>query len=140
MLGDGGLTPCRVIVQVLTETDDCYCVLLNAHDGIAFPGKDYEENCNSSNVMALGMDSDSLSTKNSQITTLYSGFVSYQMVCDAYDGIFFLEYLFSSMRYKFITLSFPFWFLWGRTFFCSNFSSTFVDMGCCINSLFLGMI
>ncbi|XP_023536764.1 uncharacterized protein LOC111798043 isoform X2 [Cucurbita pepo subsp. pepo] len=86
MLGDGGLTPCRVIVQVLTETDDCYCVLLNAHDGIAFPGKDYEENCNSSNVMALGMDSDSLSTKNSQITTLYSGFVSYQMVCDAYDG------------------------------------------------------
>ncbi|KAG7020616.1 hypothetical protein SDJN02_17302 [Cucurbita argyrosperma subsp. argyrosperma] len=56
MLGDGGETPCRVIIQVLTETDDCYCVLLNAHDGVAFPGKDYEENCNSGDVMASNVE------------------------------------------------------------------------------------
>ncbi|XP_038886080.1 uncharacterized protein KIAA0930 homolog [Benincasa hispida] len=70
---------------VLTETDHCYCVLLNAHDGAAFPGKDNAENCKSSSLTASSMDSDSQSTKNSKIT-LFSGFVSYQMVRDAYDA------------------------------------------------------
>ncbi|CAK9312499.1 unnamed protein product [Citrullus colocynthis] len=70
---------------VLTETDHCYCVLLNAHDGAAFPAKDNAENCNSNNLMASSMDSDSQSTRNSKIT-LFSGFVSYQMVRDAYDA------------------------------------------------------
>ncbi|KAL4034350.1 hypothetical protein IC575_007484 [Cucumis melo] len=70
---------------VLTETDHCYCVLLNAHDGAAFPAKDNAENCDSSNFVVSSMDSDSQNTKNSKIT-LFSGFVSYQMVRDAYDA------------------------------------------------------
>lgn len=69
---------------VLTETDHCYCVLLNAHGGAAFPGKDNAENCNSSNLVASCTDSDPQSMKDSKIT-LFSGFVSYQMVRDAYD-------------------------------------------------------
>lgn len=52
---------------MLTETDHCYCVLLNAHDGAAFPGKDNAENCNSSDVTELNMDSDSQSRKNSKV-------------------------------------------------------------------------
>lgn len=56
-----------LIIQVLTETDHCYCVLLNAHDGAAFPAKDNAENCNSNNLMASSMDSDSQSTRNSKV-------------------------------------------------------------------------
>ncbi|KAK8625918.1 hypothetical protein V6N13_057073 [Hibiscus sabdariffa] len=51
---------------VLTDTDHCYCVLLNALDGAAFPSEE-----ESSLLKEL---------------TLFSGFVSYQMVRDAYDA------------------------------------------------------
>ncbi|KAK6160586.1 hypothetical protein DH2020_003967 [Rehmannia glutinosa] len=69
---------------VLTDTDHCYCVLLNAHDGAAFPSERKPEQAisdipSSENVTTAGK------IKNSKIT-LFSGFVSYQMVREAYDG------------------------------------------------------
>ncbi|KAL1546872.1 hypothetical protein AAHA92_23413 [Salvia divinorum] len=68
---------------VLTDPDHCYCVLLNAHDGSAFPHERKTEETNSDvsseNVTSHGK------TKNSKIT-LFSGFVSYQMVREAYDA------------------------------------------------------
>ncbi|OAY51039.1 uncharacterized protein KIAA0930 homolog isoform X2 [Manihot esculenta] len=62
---------------VLTETDHCYCVLLNAHDGAAFPSEKESRDKTSS--------TNSGKTKNSKLT-LFSGFVSYQMVREAYDA------------------------------------------------------
>ncbi|KAJ4966772.1 hypothetical protein NE237_018621 [Protea cynaroides] len=70
---------------VLTETDHCYCVLLNAHDGAAFPTEKPMQDCSSSDISSLKIDDDSGRTKNSKLT-LFSGFVSYQMVREAYEG------------------------------------------------------
>ncbi|XP_078430501.1 CW7 isoform X2 [Wolffia australiana] len=58
---------------VLSESDHCYCVLLNADGGAAFPSKETPEG-----------DDGSGSVKNMKLT-LFSGFVSYQMVRDAYE-------------------------------------------------------
>ncbi|CAN1341294.1 Uncharacterized protein KIAA0930 homolog [Linum perenne] len=62
---------------VLTERDHCYCVLLNAHDGAAFPTED-ESHDSSSSSSCQRSDTNSL--------TLFSGFVSYQMVRQAYEA------------------------------------------------------
>ncbi|KAF3447467.1 hypothetical protein FNV43_RR12653 [Rhamnella rubrinervis] len=62
---------------VLTETDHCYCVLLNAHGGAAFPSENELTDCSS--------DTNKAKTQNTKLT-LFSGFVSYQMVRDAYDA------------------------------------------------------
>ncbi|XVF64218.1 hypothetical protein PTKIN_Ptkin09bG0150800 [Pterospermum kingtungense] len=70
---------------VLTDTDHCYCVLLNALDGAAFPSEKDTNDSSSSNKLPLRVDTNSLKSKNSKLT-LFSGFVSYQMVRDAYDG------------------------------------------------------
>ncbi|XP_043809332.1 uncharacterized protein KIAA0930 homolog isoform X2 [Manihot esculenta] len=70
---------------VLTETDHCYCVLLNAHDGAAFPSEKESPDNSSSGNTPLNVDSNSGKTKNSKLT-LFSGFVSYQMVREAYDA------------------------------------------------------
>ncbi|KAJ0453072.1 hypothetical protein HanRHA438_Chr15g0731141 [Helianthus annuus] len=59
---------------VLTDTDHCFCVLLNAVGGAAFPS----ENRHQDNV-------DAGQTNKTKLT-LFSGFVSYQMVRDAYDA------------------------------------------------------
>ncbi|KAG6747597.1 hypothetical protein POTOM_047485 [Populus tomentosa] len=70
---------------VLTERDHCYCVLLNAHDGAAFPSdKELQDGSSSSNFCQKS-DTSSGKEKNSKLT-LFSGFVSYQMVREAYDG------------------------------------------------------
>ncbi|PIA57033.1 hypothetical protein AQUCO_00600035v1 [Aquilegia coerulea] len=69
---------------VMTETDQCYCVILNAHDGAAFPTDSEAPNCSSSKTSDL-VDSDFRRLKTSKLT-LFSGFVSYQMVREAYDG------------------------------------------------------
>ncbi|XP_068657267.1 uncharacterized protein [Aristolochia californica] len=58
---------------VLTEQDHCYCVLLNAHGGAAFPS-DNEP-----------IKADSEGMKFNELT-LFSGFVSYKMVREAYDA------------------------------------------------------
>ncbi|EPS64461.1 hypothetical protein M569_10317, partial [Genlisea aurea] len=59
---------------VLTDADHCYCVLLNAHDGAAFPHTDDKETC------------ENRSKVKSSKVTLFSGFISYEMVREAYDS------------------------------------------------------
>ncbi|KAJ9166364.1 hypothetical protein P3X46_021134 [Hevea brasiliensis] len=71
--------------KVLTETDHCYCVLLNAHDGAAFPSEKESPDNSFSGDTPLKVDSNSGKTKNSKLT-LFSGFVNYQMVREAYDA------------------------------------------------------
>ncbi|XP_073225465.1 uncharacterized protein [Cicer arietinum] len=72
---------------VLTEKDHCYCVVLNAHDGAAFPIEEVSNDCstsdNSSPELCFGTNS---TKKKDTKLTLFSGFVSYQMVRDAYDA------------------------------------------------------
>ncbi|CAI9115995.1 OLC1v1017034C4 [Oldenlandia corymbosa var. corymbosa] len=63
---------------VLTDVDHCYCVILDASDGAAFPSESSPRD-RSSGDTRVGK------TKSSKIT-LFSGFVSYQMVRDAYDA------------------------------------------------------
>ncbi|XP_031119037.1 uncharacterized protein KIAA0930 homolog [Ipomoea triloba] len=58
---------------VLTDVDHCYCVILNANDGAAFPSDSSQS------------ETSGGKTQSSKIT-LFSGFVSYQMVRDAYDA------------------------------------------------------
>lgn len=56
-----------ILLQVLTETDHCYCVLLNAHGGAAFPSEKEQHDCNSSNTSSLSTGSDSEKTKNTKV-------------------------------------------------------------------------
>ncbi|GER54091.1 hypothetical protein STAS_31648 [Striga asiatica] len=69
---------------VLTDTDHCYCVVLNAHSGAAFPIERKSEQT-SSDVPSSENVTSAGKFKNSKIT-LFSGFVSYQMVREAYDA------------------------------------------------------
>lgn len=70
---------------VLTDTDHCYCVLLNADGGAAFPSEKPAQDCSSSDISSLRTDTGSGQTKKTKLT-LFSGFVSYQMVRDAYEA------------------------------------------------------
>nr|KYP39475.1 Uncharacterized protein C22orf9 isogeny [Cajanus cajan] len=70
---------------VLTEKDHCYCVVLNAHDGAAFPSEKVSNDCSTSGSSSLEVHSSSAKKKDTKLT-LFSGFVSYQMVRDAYDA------------------------------------------------------
>lgn len=70
---------------VLSDTDHCYCVILNAHDGAAFPNEKEARDSSSSNSSPMKTDMDSGKTRNAKLT-LFSGFVSYQMVREAYDA------------------------------------------------------
>ncbi|XP_028188989.1 uncharacterized protein LOC114375409 [Glycine soja] len=72
-------------VVVLTEKDHCYCVVLNAHDGAAFPSEKVANDCSTSDSSSLPVHSSSAKKRNTKLTLL-SGFVSYQMVRDAYDA------------------------------------------------------
>ncbi|XP_020100382.1 uncharacterized protein KIAA0930 homolog isoform X3 [Ananas comosus] len=67
---------------VLTEVDHCYCVILNANGGAAFPADNDPQDNNLSRPS--GNDNDGKRVKPSKLT-LFSGFVSYQMVREAYD-------------------------------------------------------
>ncbi|CAM8936010.1 unnamed protein product [Rhodiola kirilowii] len=71
--------------KVLTDTDHCYCVILNAHAGAAFPSDKITEESLSADVSGLAIDTGYGKTTKSKLT-LFSGFVSYQMVRDAYDA------------------------------------------------------
>ncbi|XP_045800178.1 uncharacterized protein KIAA0930 homolog isoform X1 [Trifolium pratense] len=72
---------------VLTEKDHCYCVVLNAHDGAAFPSEKVSNDCSTSDDSSVEVcTSTSSTTKTDTKLTLFSGFVSYQMVRDAYDA------------------------------------------------------
>ncbi|XP_075485039.1 uncharacterized protein LOC142524814 isoform X2 [Primulina tabacum] len=70
---------------VLTDTDHCYCVLLNAHDGAAFPSENMEQSGGGSGISSSETVNSAGERTNSKIT-LFSGFVSYQMVREAYDA------------------------------------------------------
>lgn len=70
---------------VLTDPDHCYCVLLNADGGAAFPSERTTHDSSSSDVSSLKSDTGSGNTKKTKLT-LFSGFVSYQMVRDAYEA------------------------------------------------------
>lgn len=70
---------------VLTEKDHCFCVVLNAHDGAAFPSEKVSNDCSTSGSSSLEVHSSSAKKKDTKLT-LFSGFVSYQMVRDAYDA------------------------------------------------------
>ncbi|KAK8361865.1 hypothetical protein V6Z12_A03G065600 [Gossypium hirsutum] len=50
--------------RVLTETDHCYCVLVNALDGEAFPSEKDTNDSSSSNKVPLRVDTNSMKTKN----------------------------------------------------------------------------
>ncbi|KAJ4795729.1 hypothetical protein LUZ62_046975 [Rhynchospora pubera] len=65
---------------VLSEEDHCYCVVLNAHDGAAFPS---ETEYKGSDMTVHSRDD---TTSKLPKATLFSGFVSYQMVREAYDA------------------------------------------------------
>ncbi|KAH7289543.1 hypothetical protein KP509_30G008100 [Ceratopteris richardii] len=70
---------------VLVEPDHCYCVFLNADGGAAFCTKDLEggvANRISPETYLLGDPQSSGNTK----LTLFSGFVSYDMVRSAFEG------------------------------------------------------
>ncbi|XP_075082338.1 uncharacterized protein LOC107763675 isoform X3 [Nicotiana tabacum] len=68
---------------VLTDVDHCYCVLLNAHDGAAFPSERKQHDYSPANSSKSDTSSGKVPTSK---ITLFSGFVSYQMVRDAYDA------------------------------------------------------
>lgn len=46
------------VLQVLTDPDHCYCVLLNAHGGAAFPSSKTPHDSSSSDNSLLKTDSD----------------------------------------------------------------------------------
>ncbi|KAK1366932.1 Cw7 protein [Heracleum sosnowskyi] len=69
---------------VLTDTDHCYCVLLNANGGAAFPSEKAPEDCGSSDSSSLKSKADTRKSNKTKLT-LFSGFVSYQMVREAYE-------------------------------------------------------
>uniref|UniRef100_A0A1D1YG87 Uncharacterized protein KIAA0930 n=1 Tax=Anthurium amnicola TaxID=1678845 RepID=A0A1D1YG87_9ARAE len=70
-------------LEVLSESDHCYCVLLNAHGGSAFPTERTSNECFSSS--STSDDNDTTKSKTSKLT-LFSGFVSYPMVREAYEA------------------------------------------------------
>ncbi|XP_021837517.2 uncharacterized protein [Spinacia oleracea] len=67
---------------VLSDADHCYCVVLNAHAGVAFPSEKLEHEVSDKLPKT---EEDSGNTKKTKVT-IFSGFVSYQMVRDAYDA------------------------------------------------------
>ncbi|KAK9740480.1 hypothetical protein RND81_03G038800 [Saponaria officinalis] len=67
------------IDTVLSDTDHCYCVVLDAHDGAAFPTVNLMLNDAQKTENDLGKT-------NKVKVTIFSGFVSYQMVREAFDA------------------------------------------------------
>ncbi|WVZ57851.1 hypothetical protein U9M48_008188 [Paspalum notatum var. saurae] len=68
---------------VLSDPEHCYCVILNAHDGAAFPEETESKNPGS-NVQP-GVSCGSAEEKPPK-RTLFSGYVSYQNVREPYDA------------------------------------------------------
>ncbi|KAM3392708.1 hypothetical protein ACQJBY_013718 [Aegilops geniculata] len=68
---------------VLSDPEHCYCVILNAHDGAAFPEETESSNVGSNIQSAVNSGS---SGENPPKRTLFSGYVSYQNVREAYDA------------------------------------------------------
>ncbi|GJP59125.1 hypothetical protein CLOP_g8326 [Closterium sp. NIES-67] len=78
---------------VLEDPDHCFCVMLNAHGGAAFPPDDVVEKVNpdgSRRVFKRGTSSEATAlgeaTDGQPKITLFSGFVSYPLVRSAFQG------------------------------------------------------
>ncbi|KAL8145344.1 hypothetical protein AgCh_003511 [Apium graveolens] len=68
--------------MVLTDADHCFCVLLNAHGGAAFPSETISQECSSSDNFSENSRTDPGKINHTKVT-LFSGFVSYQTVREA---------------------------------------------------------
>ncbi|XP_074365942.1 uncharacterized protein LOC141706939 isoform X2 [Apium graveolens] len=71
--------------MVLTDADHCFCVLLNAHGGAAFPSETISQECSSSDNFSENSRTDPGKINHTKVT-LFSGFVSYQTVREASAG------------------------------------------------------
>lgn len=67
---------CLFILQVLTDPDHCYCVLLNADGGAAFPSERTTHDSSSSDVSSLKSDTGSGNTKKTKVWYMHQ-FASY---------------------------------------------------------------
>jgi hypothetical protein len=67
------------------EADHCYCVLLNARGGAAFPPDTATENESSRTSHEAKLLGESQGPNPPKVT-LFSGFVNYDMVRNAYEG------------------------------------------------------
>lgn len=54
-------------MQVLSDSDHCYCVILNAHDGAAFPSEKESYDSSSSNIAPLRTDANSGKIGNTKV-------------------------------------------------------------------------
>ncbi|KAK9756499.1 hypothetical protein RND81_01G102100 [Saponaria officinalis] len=63
---------------VLSDTDHCYCVVLNAHAGAAFPDENIPDN--------NAQKTENLRKTNNSKVTIFSGFVNFQTVREAFDA------------------------------------------------------
>ncbi|CAM6025794.1 unnamed protein product [Sphagnum balticum] len=70
---------------VLMEADHCYCVLLNARGGAAFPPDTATENESSRTSHEAKLLGEAQGPNPPKVT-LFSGFVNYDMVRNAYEG------------------------------------------------------
>jgi hypothetical protein len=70
---------------VLMEADHCYCVLLNARGGAAFPPDTATENESSRTSHEAKLLGETQGPNPPKVT-LFSGFVNYDMVRNAYEG------------------------------------------------------
>ncbi|GJP41777.1 hypothetical protein CLOM_g1425 [Closterium sp. NIES-68] len=80
---------------VLKSSDHCFCVLLNAHRGAAFPAQDTVEKTladGQRRVLHRGTSSEARvlgeASGDGPKITLFSGFVSYPMVKTSFQGLF----------------------------------------------------
>ncbi|KAF5951513.1 hypothetical protein HYC85_009457 [Camellia sinensis] len=56
--------------QVLIDTDDCYCVILNADGGAAFPSEKTAQDCSSSDISSLKINTGSGKTEKTKVVVL----------------------------------------------------------------------
>ncbi|KAI8029773.1 hypothetical protein LOK49_LG01G01532 [Camellia lanceoleosa] len=54
-------------VAVLTDTDHCYCVILNADGGAAFPSEKTAQDCSSSDISSLKINTSSGKTEKTKV-------------------------------------------------------------------------
>ncbi|CAL5366392.1 unnamed protein product [Camellia sinensis] len=54
------------MLLVLTDTDHCYCVILNADGGAAFPSEKTAQDCSSSDISSLKINTGSRKTEKTK--------------------------------------------------------------------------
>ncbi|CAL5361591.1 unnamed protein product [Camellia sinensis] len=68
---------------VLIDTDHCYCVILNADGGVAFPSEKTAQDCSSSDISSLKINTGSGKTEKTK--------VKIKMVIELLEGIHFVS-------------------------------------------------